>query len=289
MERRLPSTATLVQLVERKSSQALESSLTPACIWIDRNRSLGLKHQGFAFHIRDFFGNENQTRDYNENNAIMCKSGPRFRMYENLRAEDLVLIFEPPMEYTEDKKDKDIPKVINNPGVFAQHDENAMRRVCSDPDLCKDFTAEECGNVRPPGGPRTPGTCLGRKQERSEPALSDSLPTIDPRPSHGSAANTSTTRPFDGIVVISALPGHSAKWFCNNENTWDPSFAAIHENLFCDMENKVLYDICSQGQASCCFDLNMNRVLPCYGKNQRRGVLHRRLIGETRQYTKVHR
>lgn len=52
----------------------------PRCVWIDRSRSLGLKHQGFGLHIGDFFGNEAHLETCNSNVDIMCKSGPRFRM-----------------------------------------------------------------------------------------------------------------------------------------------------------------------------------------------------------------
>jgi hypothetical protein len=60
----------------------------PRCVWIDKNGSDGLQDQGFGFHVRDFFGTDAQGIAYGANNDLMCKSGPRFRMYQQLKAKD---------------------------------------------------------------------------------------------------------------------------------------------------------------------------------------------------------
>lgn len=149
-----------------------------------------------------------------------------------LRAEGLVLTFQPPLEYNSDLTDKDVSKVVNNPGVFADRDEGAMWRVCGSPDLRKDFTAEECKGFPPPASGRVL-RCIGRKQERSELDTDTPLSTFGANsPSSGPA-----TRPFDGTVVISAITGHSAKLLCDSDNAWGLSFASLDESLFCDMEN----------------------------------------------------
>jgi hypothetical protein len=95
---------------------------TPHCVWIDRDESNGIPHQGFGVHLPDF-GNRvtaSQADAYFANTDLMCQSGPRFRIYRQLRAENPILISKPPLAYDDEGKDADPSKVINNPGVFAE-------------------------------------------------------------------------------------------------------------------------------------------------------------------------
>ena len=84
----------------------------PSCIWIDRNRSNGLRYQGLGLHIFDFAATDERAKQFDENRDLMCKAAPRFRMYENMNSEDYIPYFDPPLEMVEKLlTDKD-PKVV---------------------------------------------------------------------------------------------------------------------------------------------------------------------------------
>lgn len=105
----------------------------PHCVWITQNHEEGVPHQGFGIHLPDFAGiTANRQDSYSANPDLMCRSGPRFRMYEDLRAWDPILTFDPVLESDENGVDLDKTKVINNPGVFADTDIAALRLACQD-------------------------------------------------------------------------------------------------------------------------------------------------------------
>ncbi|RMD41789.1 hypothetical protein DV735_g3303, partial [Chaetothyriales sp. CBS 134920] len=99
----------------------------PKCVWIDRDGSNGIPHQGMGFHIPSFSkSNKNLARTYGENKDLMCKSGPRFRMYPKLRTEDSILIFPHPPKFITSIDDPNMVGtdldpgfIIENPGVLA--------------------------------------------------------------------------------------------------------------------------------------------------------------------------
>ena len=92
----------------------------PQCVWIS-------KDQGIGFHVRDFFGTDAQAKAYASNSDLMCKSGPRFRMYRQLDAKDPILFYDPALKYNQDGTDVDPSKVINNPGKLTETDKKRKR------------------------------------------------------------------------------------------------------------------------------------------------------------------
>lgn len=83
--------------------------------------SIGIPHQGFGIHLADFGSGLSKAlaESFVANHDLMCRSGPRFRMYVNIIIEDPILIFDPPLEYNPDGTDVDPSKVIGNPGKLA--------------------------------------------------------------------------------------------------------------------------------------------------------------------------
>lgn len=71
--------------------------------------------------------------------------------------------------------------------------------------------------------------------------------------------NGSINRP--GHVVISEHKAHSAVELCDSSTSRGPSFAAIHENRYCDMSTKTHYPLCSQDVSTGCFDADNKRLL----------------------------
>ncbi|KAL9637200.1 MAG: hypothetical protein Q9164_002344 [Protoblastenia rupestris] len=89
-----------------------EDDYQPACIWIDRNGSNGLRYQGFGLHIHDFAATQERADQFQGNRDLMCKAAPRFKMYEKMTSDDYIPFFSPPLEYVAKKlTDKD-PAVV---------------------------------------------------------------------------------------------------------------------------------------------------------------------------------
>lgn len=62
------------------------------------------------------------------------------------------------------------------------------------------------------------------------------------------------------------MPGHSAQFLCNNENSWGPDVVSTSEGKFCSMRNKILYDVCSDQKSACCFDVRRRQMRSCAGQ-----------------------
>jgi hypothetical protein len=189
-----------------------DSNLQSSCIWIDRDGSNGLRFQGFGVHLTDFVNSYALSQEYLNNTASMCKSGPRFRMYEQLKTEDSILVFNPPLQYNEDGSDADISKVINNPGVPGDLNMALQNAVCS----------------REAFGAGCPGAARPKAKRDSQF--------------------------MQGQLVISAYAQHSAREVCESDTSHGPDFASVNEGLYCDMDQKKLWNICSQNVTQMCFD-----------------------------------
>lgn len=82
-------------------------------------------------------------------------------------------------------------------------------------------------------------------------------------------------------LIISNLPAHSAKDLCTSPTSMGPDLVSVYENVFCDMETKTLYNICRDGVAQPCFDMDSQSVIGISS-----GGTQKRSIGG--QYTRVH-
>ncbi|KAI9037483.1 uncharacterized protein KD926_000278 [Aspergillus affinis] len=60
----------------------------------------------------------------------------------------------------------------------------------------------------------------------------------------------------DSEIVISDAKQHSAKRLCQSDTSMGPDFAHTGEELFCDMEAKMLYAFCTGNDKETCFDLD---------------------------------
>lgn len=194
------------------------SNLRSSCIWIDRDGSNGLRFQGFGVHLTDFVDSDALSKQYQLNNASMCQSGPRFRMYEQLKTEESILVFKPPLQYKEDGSDADLSKVINNPGVLG------------DPN----FTLQD--SVR-----RREAFKGGYPQTSRPKAKRDG-------------------QFMQGHLVISAYAQHSAREVCESDTSRGPDFVSVNEGLYCDMDQKKLWNICSQNVTQTCFDTEQREM-----------------------------
>ena len=84
-------------VLDQQASGEVEN---PKCIWIDRDGSNGIPHQGMGVHLPSFSdSNANLGASYTGEEDLMCISGPRFRMYPHLKTEGSILVFPYPPEF----------------------------------------------------------------------------------------------------------------------------------------------------------------------------------------------
>jgi hypothetical protein len=123
-----------------------------------------------------------------------------------------------------------------------------------------------------------------------QPTNSAWAPTTTGIPNANANANyngTSSWR-FEGALVISAIPVHSASKLCASAKSYGPDFVAISEGKFCDMKRKYLWDVCSDQKSTCCFDIEQKRLRPCAGERKRE-ISWRQVAsaGDATEYTNV--
>ncbi len=142
-----------------------EDDYMPACIWIDRDHSYGLRHQGFGLHITDFTATEERAAQYNENKDLMCNAAPRFRMYEKMTEADPIPFFIPPLEYERKAlTDPDPAAVLDKKRwVLPREGPNIKKAIIDKPNEPKKARREDRGSV---GGRKTFNTLIISKSER---------------------------------------------------------------------------------------------------------------------------
>ncbi len=202
-------------------------------------------------------------------------------------------MFKPPLGYTDQGTDADPGRVIGAPGVFTDQDQKALTRVCHDRNLCDDVTRERCATVPQfIGVGRAAEVPLCSKRKGDKKRRDESSANATELTATQSSGNTTTDDwKFEGHLVISARPQHSAKTLCERQYSYGPSFVALQERLFCDMKSKTLYDICDGQKTSCCFDMDQNQLRSCSVRRQIRGTSQwkRQSTSTTRTDTKIHK
>lgn len=89
-----------------------DNNYQPKCVWIDGDKSNGITTQGMGIHITDFVATEERAQAYKDHPETMCKSKPRFWLYDDLTSDMYLPFFDPPLEYDTNNVDKDRSKVL---------------------------------------------------------------------------------------------------------------------------------------------------------------------------------
>ena len=85
----------------------------PKCMWIDGDDSNGISTQGLGMHITDFQSTKERAAAFNKDTDLMCKSTPRFKLYDDLTSDMSLPYFDPPLEFESGTLlDKDKSKVM---------------------------------------------------------------------------------------------------------------------------------------------------------------------------------
>jgi hypothetical protein len=223
---------TLITNTDSASSEApLALNRTSNCMWIDRDHSKGIKHQGFSFHLPDFSSSKDVEKDgraqqYADHPETMCSSWPRLQLFETIDRKTKISYFDPPLKYTEYNADADQSVVTNNHGSLIPDKRDVLTSVDdrSNEDKRDNPTAAE----------------LERKTKR---ALA-----------HKEFMETT--------LVKSSHDQHNATMLCTSETSYGPDFVSTTDGKFCDMAKKELWPLCSSELQFECFDKDTNAMSP---------------------------
>lgn len=199
----------------------------PACVWIDQDASNNHPYKGISIHLSSFAGaGQGLAQEYNDNLDTMCRSLPRFSMWETRSVHMTVpTYYRDELEFNEDGSDKNI-SVILNPRMMQSETTAPNDPTGTKLGVAGGASALELGAV-------TQLASSKRKQRRS-------------------------TQPLHDHLVVSNLTEHSAREVCQSPTSAGPDFVSLQEGLFCDMDLKILWPLCEEIEAQDCFDLAAN-------------------------------
>ena len=190
----------------------------PRCTWIDKNKSNGLRHVGMGIHITDFNTDSDAlAKQYQDFPDSMCKTAPRFKMYENIGHDDVIPVYFPPLELNDknlrENTDKDPIKVALNQGIAGG---DPALKIPSKREISSNYT---------------------------DTPLSIQTNTTDTRQTNNAGDI------FDGHLIVSHHEQHSAVELCEAHYSVGPDFVSFHEEIFCDMYTKQTWPLCANSVA----------------------------------------
>lgn len=234
---------------------------TPACVWIDTNADKGHKYNGFSMHMPSFFDKyrNQETADarqsqLEENPALMCKSKPRFTMWDEIVPQNSIPYFLLPLmmeDGLDSSADKDI--VFNtSPGenLWSESETGVIEGQVG------------VGGVRS----KDADPCAANRNDchPSGPSAEENLALNDPvdvtrRKRKLRRRQEINARIMSDDLNISPHPYHSARELCEDPFSEGPDFVSLAEGLYCDMSTldnrKQLYPLCSEAASTDCFDM----------------------------------
>ena len=72
----------------------------PKCLWLRKNHSNNLRFRGMGTHMTDFNSNSQAlAKQYQDYPDSMCKTAPRFKLYEDIGPDDVLPVCFPALEY----------------------------------------------------------------------------------------------------------------------------------------------------------------------------------------------
>lgn len=201
----------------------------PVCVWIDRDGSNGHPYQGMSIHLPDFLSTKARASQYQNQPGTMCKNLPRFTMWRTFMTYDTITVFDSPPIYNEDGSDASINAILNPKTRLA--DPVAWDNAAG---LASGPSALEIQTVQP--------STRRTKQRRQ----------------------ISTT--MQNQLIVSSIDSHTATSLCQSDTSSGPDFVSTIEGLYCDMSEKQLYQLCSNGTITDnCFDMTTNTILAASG------------------------
>ena len=212
------------------SQFAVGNSNDPSrCVWLDADHTNGIVAKGLSMHIRDFSGDPDLVKQYTEDQARLCQNSARMTFQpEPIVPDSMIPFFHPPLKYDRAGEGQSHGSDASSGGPLQKPNQGIDRKARAYPDgtdmnihdtrrrHTRDMTSRETKNS---------GNVKGIKNNRSE------------------------------NLVISNIPGHSAKELCEHPMSLGPDFVSTVEKIFCDMETAKWWPLCDDTHDHNCFDL----------------------------------
>ena len=196
------------------------SNSPPRCVWLDSDHTNGIVAKGLSMHIRDFSGDQALVDQYKADQRRLCQNSARMTFQpEPIVPDSMIPFFHPPLDYVRAGDGG------STGGALKKPDQGIDRKTRSYPD-----------------GTNMKIHDTGKRHAR------------DMTPRTGKHVKRITNNQ-PGHLVISNIPGHSAKELCEHPNSLGPDFVSTVENVFCDMTAEKWWPLCDATHTSRCFDL----------------------------------
>lgn len=74
--------------------------------------------------------------------------------------------------------------------------------------------------------------------------------------------NTNNAMRMPGTLIVTSLPHQDVILLCNDKFSAGPDFVSLVDGIFCDMDNKRDYPLCTGSDKDACFDLESKTLRP---------------------------
>lgn len=241
----------------------------PACVWIDGNGDSGHNWKGFNMHLGSFpavpsSSNNDDGRSkvvdaWKANKDLMCKSEPRFSMYEDIKIGNQIRTYlKDPTTEADPASEAYADKVLNpnnwywgekpTTGQLPLMPNGKTPRIACFEDDCHPEGPSFDKNLAEQQPTRR--SLRSRNKRRKQADHNDNF----------TAAIKKRQEVHADRLVISEMQGHSAIEVCNSQSSLGPDFVSLTEMMFCDMSEKTVWPICTDSLTSYCFDMDTQTV-----------------------------
>jgi hypothetical protein len=225
----------------------------PRCAWIDGDDSDGLHTKAIGIHLPSFLASQGRVDQYNANNDVMCKADPRFKLYDTLDVKDPIPYFKSePFDLTT-LIDFDPAQTLNSANwATTPVDTTPIQGLGS-------RASKPYGNTTTSSG--------GWNGTRKAPKQSSK---------------------HAGKLIKSSIDQHKATDLCGSTTSWGPDFVSLVEGIFCDMNTKKTYPLCTNTTQVACFDAGADKMRLGAGNSRRdamtRAILPRKVYKTVEQW-----
>ena len=232
----------------------------PRCVWLDGDHTNKINAQALSFHINDMAPTKDKLAEYQKTPATLCESTPRYSFWGNMEPDSEIPFFVPQLEYLpgsdgNEGADKTPHGVIDKPG---QYDKSVYNYI----------------------GPGTSATAVNMKPTRRQ-----ERPERRPSRKPGSKGTSRGSNHNPEHLIVTAHPHDDVREVCEHPNSYGFDIASTVQNLYCDMENKQLYRICTHPEDDDnCFHMDHKVIIPMGGINGSRELA---MVAPSKNYTSV--
>ncbi|RMZ84980.1 hypothetical protein DV738_g188, partial [Chaetothyriales sp. CBS 135597] len=238
----------------------------PACVWIDGNGDSGHNFKGFNLHLGSFGGTQDPESNNITANAwlknmdLLCKSEPRFSLYEDIKIGMQIAIFKdsPTTQVPGTPEYDDLVLNRNNWEYSEPPPPGELPQRLSGKTLVPSYICFD-GDCPPKGGSFDMDLGIQKSTRRNVRRQVNKRVELHRRDRMIAALKKRQIIHADRLV-ISNIAQHSAIELCNSISSLGPDFVSIPEGMFCDMSEKRLWPVCADSSSPYCFDIASQTV-----------------------------